>query len=133
MEILFISTDAPEESFFKEKAVVGQSFTIECEVNGRPEPSYTIVHNNTEVIGTDKTYTIADVNKTHAGLYKCIAENRLGKSSKIYLLSVVGKIQFFWNKRRHSDILKINYFSLTIKFYFKKFDSDLIFTYVFLF
>jgi hypothetical protein len=101
-------------SFFEEKAVVGEFFTIKCEANGRPEPNYTIVHNNTEVIGTDKSYTIAVVSYSHAGLYKCIAENRLGKSSKIYLLSVVGKIQFFWIKNSYSDILIISYFSLTI-------------------
>ncbi len=90
--VFFSFIDAPEELYFKEKALVGESFTIQCEANGRPEPRYTIVHNNTEVVTTEKTYTITVVNKTHAGLYKCNAKNKLGKSSKTYHLSVIGTI-----------------------------------------
>jgi hypothetical protein len=91
IEICFF-IDAPEELCFNEEAVVGESFTIKCEAaDGHPEPSYTIIHNNTEVVSTEKTYTIPVVNKSHAGLYKCIAENKLGKISKDYNLSVIGR------------------------------------------
>ena len=79
-------TDPPELPYFKEKAVVGESFTISCETNGHPLPSYTIIHNDTRVVSNDKTYTIYAVQYSHAGLYKCIAKNKLGTSSKIYHL-----------------------------------------------
>ena len=88
-------TDPPEEVYFKEKAVVGESFTISCETNGHPLPNYTITHNDSLVGGNDKTYTIDVVQYSDAGLYKCTAENKLGTSSKIYQLSVIGKIQYF--------------------------------------
>ena len=87
--------DPPEEAYFKEKAVVGESFTISCETNGHPSPSYTIIHNGTKVVSNDKTYTIDIVQYSDAGLYKCIAKNKLGISSELYVLSVMGKIQYF--------------------------------------
>jgi hypothetical protein len=87
--------DPPEEAYFKEKAVVGESFTISCETNGHPSPNYTIIYNDSLVVSNDKTYTIDNVQYSDAGLYKCVAENKLGSSSKMYQLSVIGKIQYF--------------------------------------
>ena len=87
--ILF-STDPPELPYFQEKAVVGKTFAITCESNGHPSPSYTIIHNNTKIVSNDKTYTIDVVQYSDAGLYKCIAENKLGNSSTIYYLSFLG-------------------------------------------
>ena len=75
-----------------EKAVVGESFTISCETNGHPSPNYTIIYNDSLVVSNDKTYTIDVVQYSDSGLYKCIAENKLGTSSKIYQLSIQGKI-----------------------------------------
>ncbi|CAB3986170.1 contactin-3-like isoform X2 [Paramuricea clavata] len=89
--ILF-STVPPEEPYFKEKAVVGKTFAITCESNGHPSPSYTIIHNDTKVVSNDKTYTIDVVQYSDAGLYKCIAENKLGNSSTIYYLSILDRL-----------------------------------------
>ena len=92
--ILF-STDQPEEPYFKENVDIGKSFAITCKSNGHPSPRYTIIHNDTKVVSNDRTYTIDVVQYSDAGLYKCIAENKLGNSSTIYYLSILGKIKYF--------------------------------------
>ena len=87
--------DPPEGPYFKETAVVGESFTISCETDGHPSPNYTIIYNDSLVVSNDKTYTIEFVQYSDSGLYKCIAKNKLGTSSKIYQLSILGKIKYF--------------------------------------
>ncbi len=42
-----------------------------------------------------RRHTIDIVQYSDAGLYKCIAKNKLGITSKLYDLSVMGKIQYF--------------------------------------
>jgi hypothetical protein len=76
-------------TFTPEKVVVGKSVTITCESNGFPEPSYTIVHNDTE-ISNEKTLNVSEVEWSQAGLYQCVAINKLGRNSKSYCLTVVG-------------------------------------------
>ena len=88
-------TDPPEQPYFKEKAVIGKTFAITCESDGHPSPRYTIIHNNTKIVSNDRTYTMDVVQHSDAGLYKCIAENKLGNSSTMYYLSILGKIQYF--------------------------------------
>ena len=81
--ISFTSTPA-------ESVVFGESVVITCEAIAVPVPSYTIIHNNTEIVSTHKTFIINDLTYSHAGPYKCIAANHLGNSSKILNLSVTG-------------------------------------------
>ena len=71
--------------------VVGKKVTITCESDGLPEPSYTIIHNETEV-SSKKTHTISEVKRSDAGLYQCVAANKLGSNSKSHCLAVVGEI-----------------------------------------
>ena len=78
---------------------MGKTFTISCESNGRPSPSYTILHNGTKVVSNDKTYSIDVVQYSHAGFYKCIPENKLGIWSMIYNLSVIGDVEYFSYKK----------------------------------
>ena len=73
-----------------ENVVFGESVVITCEAIAVPLPSYTIIHNDTEVISAQKTYIIAVLKYRHAGSYKCIAANHLGNSSKAFSLSVAG-------------------------------------------
>ena len=73
-----------------ENVVFGESVVIKCEAIAVPIPSYIIIHNNTEIVSTHKTYIMTDLTYSHAGLYKCIAANHLGNSSKILNLSVTG-------------------------------------------
>ncbi|CAB4037301.1 hemicentin-1-like isoform X1 [Paramuricea clavata] len=70
-----------------ENAVYGKSVVITCEAIAIPLPSYTIIHNGTE-ISTNKTYIITVLEYTDAGSYKCIATSVLGNSSKTFSLSV---------------------------------------------
>ena len=65
---------------------------IRCESDGFPEPSYTIIHNGTEVSNETK-HTILVVKSGDEGIYKCIARNELGNDSS-YANLTVGKIQF---------------------------------------
>ena len=77
-------------TFTPEKVVVGKSVTITCESNGFPEPSYTIVHNDTE-ISNEKTLNVSEVEWSDAGSYQCVAINKVGRHSKSYCLTVIGK------------------------------------------
>ncbi|CAB4043864.1 vascular cell adhesion 1-like isoform X2, partial [Paramuricea clavata] len=76
--------------FTPERAVFGESVIMTCNSNGLPEPSYNITYNGTEV-SANKTYTIDDVQYSHAGIYKCVATNKLGKDSASGNLTVIEK------------------------------------------
>ncbi|CAB4023289.1 B-cell receptor CD22-like [Paramuricea clavata] len=76
--------------FTPKRAVVGESVTITCISEGFPEPSYSIIHNATEV-STNKTYTIDDMQHRHAGIYTCVAMNKLGNDSASGNLTVIVK------------------------------------------
>ena len=98
--IIFISkkmccffTVKPEKTAITvlDTAVVGKTVTIMCQSDGLPEPSYTIIHNDTQV-STEKTYIISKVNWRDGGLYQCVAINKLGHDLKSYCLTVKGKI-----------------------------------------
>ncbi len=73
-----------------ENVVFGESVVITCEAIAVPLPSYIIIHNDTKIVSTHKTYIITVLKHSHAGSYKCIAANHLGNSSKIFSLSVAG-------------------------------------------
>ena len=76
-------------------AFLGDSYTMTCESDGLPEPSYKIfLHNDTKVVSTIKTYNIPVVQYHDAGTYKCVATNSLGSSSTFDDLKVKGKIKF---------------------------------------
>ena len=72
--------------------MIGESVVITCEAIAVPLPSYIIIHNDTKVVSTRKTYIITVFKYNDAGSYECIATNQLGNSSKKFSLSVVGKI-----------------------------------------
>ena len=73
----------------------GPSATITCTVEARPEPSFKVFLNETILVINDKTYTIPEVNRTHVGNYKCVAENVLGNaSSDPEYLSLGNRLQF---------------------------------------
>ena len=70
----------------------GQSARMTCTADARPEPSFKIYFNETIMVNNNKTYTILDVNSSHVGYYKCVAENILGNvSSDRVFLFLVGK------------------------------------------
>jgi hypothetical protein len=79
---------------FPKTVQLGKSVVMICTAKAVPEPRYIIVHNNTETISNDRMFILDDVNKSHAGSYQCIVENKLGSSSKIDNLTVVGKITY---------------------------------------
>ena len=60
-----------------ESVVFGESVVITCEAIAVPVPSYTIIHNSTEIVSTHKTFIITDLTYSHAGLYECTAANHL--------------------------------------------------------
>ena len=78
----------------KATAFLGESYTMTCESDGVPEPTYKIFHNDT-IVSTIKTYTILVVQYRYAGTYKCVATNSLGSSSIFDNLKVTtGEIKF---------------------------------------
>ena len=90
---LFVDAVPPRVISFTstpEEVVFGESVVITCEAIAVPIPSYTIIHNNTEIVSVHKTCIITHLTYSHAGPYKCIAANLLGNSSKILNLSVAG-------------------------------------------
>ena len=58
-----------------------QSASIACTAEARPEPTFKIFFNCEKLVQTDPTYIIPEVNRSHVGIYKCVAENILGNSS----------------------------------------------------
>jgi hypothetical protein len=78
-----------------ENVVFGESVVITCEAIAVPLPSYTIIHNDTEVISTHKTYIITVLKYSHAGSYQCIATSILGNSSKAFILSAGGNYDIY--------------------------------------
>ena len=75
----------------------GQSATITCTAKARPEPSYKIFLNETTLVISDKTYTIPEVNSSHVGYYKCVAENVIEQRfSNPICLCLEGKITFLF-------------------------------------
>ncbi|XP_028399293.1 neural cell adhesion molecule 1-like [Dendronephthya gigantea] len=80
IRLIFRKPGKTKIKFTPEKVVLGRSINITCESDGHPEPSYIITHNDTEV-SNGKTFTIHDVNYTHAGKYKCFAKNEFGNDS----------------------------------------------------
>ena len=95
IEIYLSLTDPREELCFKEKVVFDESFTMSCETNGLPTPFSAIIHNNTKVVSNSKIYAIRVVQYSYAGLYKCIADNKLGSSTELYNMYVIGKIHLY--------------------------------------
>ena len=77
-----------------ENAVFGKPVAITCEAIAVPIPSYTIIHNNTEIVSYQKSYNITVLEQKHIGSYECIVANHLGNSSKIFSLSVAGNFNF---------------------------------------
>ena len=75
-----------------ENVVFGESVVITCEAIAVPLPSYTIIHNGTDIVSTHKTYIITVLEYSRAGSYKCIAANQLGNSSKTFNLTVAGTV-----------------------------------------
>ncbi|XP_028399539.1 tyrosine-protein kinase receptor ver-3-like [Dendronephthya gigantea] len=68
-------------------AVINQFLTVTCVSCGLPDPTITILHNDTKV-ASGMTYNIFRVNWTHAGKYKCVANNYLGNESFSIFLRV---------------------------------------------
>ena len=85
-------TDPPENVLFVVTRK-DQSATMTCTAEGRPEPSYQIFRNETgQLVENGATYTIAAVNMSDVGYYKCVVENILGKKSVFLYLPLKGKI-----------------------------------------
>ena len=60
----------------------GKPLVIKCEADGNPSPTFRIFLNATEVPAVcGDTHIIYEVNDSHAGFYKCVAENQLGSSN----------------------------------------------------
>ena len=100
--------DKPNITFFNVTpdpvAKEGYNVTITCISKGVPSPDNTIFRNGTKVSTvktstevspekTSTTYTIDFVTPGDAGIYRCIAENKIGNDSATVNLTVQGKIK----------------------------------------
>ena len=70
----------------------GQSASLTCTAEARPESTFKIFFNCDKSVQTGPTYTIPEVNRSHVGVYKCIAENILGQISTASKYFSLGKI-----------------------------------------
>ena len=88
----------------------GQSATVTCTAEANPEPSFKIFFNETTLVKSDNTYTIPEVNNSHVGYYKCVAENILEqRSSSPICLCLEGKIDSFEPPRKATDSFQVKY------------------------
>ena len=87
--------------------------TLTCSAEAQPSASFKIFLNETELVSTNKTYTIPEVNVSHVGNYTCVAKNILGtNTSNSEYLSLQGKIAFFCMKNHVKILMKILSFKL---------------------
>ena len=70
----------------------GQSASITCTAEARPEPTFKIFFNCDKLVQSDQSYIIPEVNTSHVGVYKCVAENVLGQRSTASKYFSLGKI-----------------------------------------
>ena len=59
----------------------GNSVTVKCTAEAQPPASFGIFLNETELVSTNKAYTIPEVNVSHVGNYTCVARNILGSQT----------------------------------------------------
>ena len=87
-----IFLDPPENVMLK-LTRCGDSATIKCSAEAQPSASFKIFFNETELVSTNKTFTIPEVNVSHFGNYSCVAKNILGTktSNSEYLFFIEGK------------------------------------------
>lgn len=84
------------------QALIGGRAVINCVPNGAPVPTVYWKKLNTtlDVISMDSRFSknaagsleITNVKKSDAGLYKCIATNKLGSDERVGELKVTGKL-----------------------------------------
>ncbi|KAJ8728642.1 hypothetical protein PYW07_006338 [Mythimna separata] len=71
------------------KILIGSPATVECKVKGEPKPTITWQYkdktgsNFLSIPGTNQVLSIARVELKHAGHYKCVAQNDVGKNEHI--------------------------------------------------
>ncbi|XP_028413739.1 hemicentin-1-like [Dendronephthya gigantea] len=74
--------------FSENPAIFDESVNMTCSSHGLPAPRYVIYYNDSRVVASNMTYTISRVNWTHAGTYKCVANNALKNDSASSYLNV---------------------------------------------
>ena len=73
-------------------ATVDKGMAITCKADGLPEPGYIIYHDDTNLTGVvNGMKLIQSINHSHAGQYKCVANN-IGSNSGSFFLTVKGEI-----------------------------------------
>ncbi|XP_036382492.1 hemicentin-1 [Megalops cyprinoides] len=70
------------------KAVIGQTVTVPCTVQGEPAPQISWYHNGTHLKGGGEL-RIVGVSHSDGGAYKCVAENSAGQDSMETVLEVL--------------------------------------------
>ena len=93
--------------------LVGQSVKIYCNSSGIPKASTTILkeYNSTrfEVVSSNYVYELPNIQLKDAGLYKCVAENVVGKALTYIQVKVLGEYKkdlktFFQHLIRRSSV-----------------------------
>ena len=73
-ETVSVSTEGNESE--------GEEFTLTCTADGRPEPQYQWIFNDTDIAGETENQLILLLNYTHHdGEYVCKAENDVGDAT----------------------------------------------------
>lgn len=75
------------------KALIGQTVTLPCVVQGEPSPEVTWFHNGVPVGVRDTVaLRIQHVSLTDQGTYQCVAKNNAGQDTLEIKLEVLGEI-----------------------------------------
>jgi hypothetical protein len=93
--IIFLQVHTPpaislDQSSFN--LVQGDTITIPCDVQGEPRPRIRWFLNDEElvdaVIAEDGGLVLDSVDERHRGVFKCVAENELGKEERLISLNI---------------------------------------------
>lgn len=77
------------------KALVGQTVTLPCVVQGEPSPEVTWFHNGLPLGVNTTPLRIQQVSLADQGTYQCVARNSAGQETLEIKLEILGEYQQF--------------------------------------
>lgn len=104
--LTFLSTDAPEfnEKNYSKEVTPGQNVTFTCKAEGNPVPrvswNYTSAPNVIKATGgSQESIVVTGATSTNAGVYICVATNKVGSVSRSFTLIMKG--YYYWLSQKH--------------------------------
>lgn len=98
LNLAHISTDKPVFNWDNQtrKVTPGENLTLECQAEGKPPPEirweYTSAWNVKTIEGRQGDISVTGATSTNAGVYVCVARNKVGSVSRSVTLIMTGII-----------------------------------------